>query len=371
MEAHELASEDSLRLHVLLASNPQAIRIDDNALVIKGLTSGAEREIRLNPNCRPAKYLKRVRELISGHVLGSPGGYPVFLKRWTRMGQMRDESLAQLLLLGEPEAVIAASCAPGLTDELAHRVWWCLESAETARNMLGNTAVVKGWIGRLLARYLIDHLPFEGEPESQIETVRLVLQPGLITSEERAELWKKGARKGSYLLGFLMATPDDLPGSEPPHPLLETYRERLEALAIQGNPYGTLLLKLLSPQGQAFLATARRVLKKPANQEVMVLLLAVLRNALSPIRAEGEIDATLAQLEEIAEPELTTNPSLSQAVQSLPKLREHLRSLRILSGVGYAILRPYLKESDAVGSLMQRKLETVITRIAHHLGLMS
>ena len=53
----------------------------------------------------------------------------MYLQRWTRMGQMRDESLEQLLLLGEPEAVVAVVCAPGLTDELARRAWWAMGNA--------------------------------------------------------------------------------------------------------------------------------------------------------------------------------------------------------------------------------------------------
>ena len=108
----ELSSEDILRLNVLLANKPQAIRIDDSRMVVCGLNGESEARIKLNPVGRADTYLRRVRELLSGQVLGSPGGYPVYLKRWTRMGQMRDESLEQLLLLGEPEAVVAAVCAP-------------------------------------------------------------------------------------------------------------------------------------------------------------------------------------------------------------------------------------------------------------------
>jgi hypothetical protein len=54
------------------------------------------------------------------------------------MGQMRDESLEQLLMLGEPEAVVAAVGSPGLTEELARRAWWAMEDAENARRMLEN-----------------------------------------------------------------------------------------------------------------------------------------------------------------------------------------------------------------------------------------
>ena len=118
----ELSTEDSLRLHVLL-KNIEAVRIDEQALVVYGLATqnGATREakVALNPNCRPEQYLRRVREFFSGAILGSPGGYPLHLNRWTRMGQIGDGSLAELLLLGEPEAVAAVSCALGLTDELA------------------------------------------------------------------------------------------------------------------------------------------------------------------------------------------------------------------------------------------------------------
>ena len=117
----ELSSQDSLRLNVLLANQPQAIRINESTMTVHGLSVDGEARIQLNPTGRAEQYLKRVKELLSGHVLGSPGGYPVYLQRWTRMGQMRDDSLEQLLLLGEPEAVVATVCAQGLTDELARR----------------------------------------------------------------------------------------------------------------------------------------------------------------------------------------------------------------------------------------------------------
>ena len=120
----DLSSEDALRLNVLLANQPQAIRIDESSMTLYGLSEKGEARVALNPNCRDDLYLRKVRELLSGHVLGSPGGYPIYLKRWSRMGQTRDESLEQLLLLGEPEAVAAVTGARGLSDELARRAWW-------------------------------------------------------------------------------------------------------------------------------------------------------------------------------------------------------------------------------------------------------
>ena len=171
----ELSAEDSLRINVLLAQNLQAVRIDDSKMVVYGLTEKGEAKVPLNPNCKSEKYIKAVKEVFSTHVMGSPGGYPVFLKRWTRMGQARDESLQQMLLLGEPEAVIATVHACGLTDELAERAWWCMPTSDNARQMLAKEAVVKGKTGRVLAEFLLEFLPFEEEQSVAIESVDTIL----------------------------------------------------------------------------------------------------------------------------------------------------------------------------------------------------
>jgi hypothetical protein len=90
-----LSAEDNFRLQVLLAQDLKAIRIDESTLTLHALTDKGEASIPLSPNCREDKYLRQVRELLSGHALGSPGGYPVFLTRWTRHGQMAGVNLGQ------------------------------------------------------------------------------------------------------------------------------------------------------------------------------------------------------------------------------------------------------------------------------------
>jgi hypothetical protein len=326
----ELSSEDVFRLNVLLANKPLAIRIDEGKLAVYGLGAGADgarseippreitareipsrgipsREIKvqLHPNTRPELYLRLVRELISGQVLGSPGGYPVYLKRWTRMGQMRDESLAQLLLLGEPEAVVAAVCSPGLTDELARRAWWAMEDAENARRMLGNPTIVAGTMGPVLAAYLVDYLPFETESERIVESVRLVLQPGLISPEQREDLWRKSARKQAYLVGFLQALPDDLPEPEPRRhrdPLAAA--ARIEALAARDDPWAGLLQRVASGPGQTWLKTVAAVLAKPPSQDIVTTTFDCLRDYFAPLRPDGDpnlpIDALIAEAQRFA-----------------------------------------------------------------------
>jgi hypothetical protein len=357
----ELSSEDILRLNVLLANKPQAIRIDDSRMVVCGLNGESEARIKLNPVGRADTYLRGVRELLSGQVLGSPGGYPVYLKRWTRMGQMRDESLEQLLLLGEPEAVVAAVCAPGLTDELARRAWWAMPDAENARRMLGNPKVVAGRMGPVLAHYLIDYLPFETEPEQMIENVRLVLQPGLIDQPTVADLWKKARRKLAYYVGFLAATPDRLPEQLPARGMDSTVAEQLRQLAEAGSRCADLLLKVYSGPAQTYLHTVATVLGKPPTQEVVTTTFDLLADYFAALRPEGRPDQTIEEL--LAEADrycADSKPEVRACLDRFPELAPDIRAMRLLSGLGYGALRPALRDSTAIGSLMRRKLEPVM-----------
>ena len=360
-----LVAEDALRLNVLLANQPLAIRINESTMTVHGLTARGEAEIRLHPDCRAEQYVKRVREMLSGHVLGSPGGYPVYLQRWTRMGQMRDQSLEQLLLLGEPEAVVAAVCAPGLTDELARRAWWVMEDAENARRMLYREAVVRGSMGAVLAGYLAEHLPFESEPAKMIETVCLVLQPGLIDDAARDDLWRKAVRRNAYYVGFLAALPDALPVEAQAHPLAAGLAPALAELA--ADPLAALVSRVLAPAGQAYLDTVKLVLDKPTNQDVVNSLLNVVAAYFSALRPEGVPDATIDVLQAEAQTfAASLGGAFGRLVEREPALRDLVLAMRVLSGLSYGVVRPVFGDSTAIGSLMRRKLEPLFAPLRGH-----
>jgi hypothetical protein len=365
----ELSPQDSLRLNVLLANKPQAIRINESTMTVFGLSGSGEAQVQLNPTGRDEQYIKRVKELLSGHVLGSPGGYPVYLQRWTRMGQMRDDSLEQLLLLGEPEAVVAAVSAQGLTDELARRAWWAMEDATNARHMLAKAAVVEGEMGPVLAGYLVEHLPFETEPEQQIETVRLVLQRGLLDDGQVETLWRKAQRKPAYYVGFLMARPDELPLDAVPHPLYEQLRPSVgEFAAGEENALADLLLRVLSATGQAYVDTVFRIFDKPSNQDVINLALDAIADYFISARPEGRADATLDELESEAAHWLEADEQ-AERLRAVPELADgQLRALRVLSGLSYGVVRPVFRDSTAIGSLMRRKLQPLMTPLLGHLA---
>jgi hypothetical protein len=364
----DLSSEDSLRLNVLLANKPLAIRIDEASMTLHALTEQGESSISLNPNCRQDLYLRKVRESLSGHVLGSPGGYPVYLKRWSRMGQTRDDNLEQLLLLGEPEAVVAITSAKGLTNEVARRAWWTAQEPDNARRMLQNPQVTAGEMGPELARFLIEYLPFETEHLSIVESLRLILQPGLISEDERQDLWRRCARKPTYYLGFLASVPDDLPELPAVRQLTEDEVTAWQTLADEGNRYARLMLRIISPQGQGFLKTVLKVLEKPANQDVVTLLLDVLQDYFLLLREQGDPDLTLPELED--EANHLVDQQLDACVAATASSEQALRSLYLLSGMGYAVVRPVFSKTDAIGSLMRKKLTPVIDPLKQHLQLL-
>lgn len=361
-----LTPEDNLRLNVLLATRPNAIRIDESQLWVYGLSAKGEAKIRLNPNCRAEQYLRQVREMLSGHILNSPGGYPVYLKRWTRMGQARGEdSLRQLLLLGEPEAIVAVVHSPDLTPELAGYAWWAMPLADNARTLLQNPAVVNSDLGQLLAHYLLEHLAFEEEAGIIIETVRLLLQANLMTPEQAQQLWNK-ERKLLYRVGFLLARPHQLPQPHPAHPDYPQISSQLAVLCAQGNPYAQYYCQLLSAPGQAFLQTSYHLLEKPSNQDMMVATLKAIEHYFAPLPLPPfEPHRQIEPLHEAVK-QLCNQPSSPEALQQVLQTvtaAEPIQAMLFLALLREAIILPIFSTTTAIGSLMRKKLQPVTSPI--------
>jgi hypothetical protein len=366
----DLSAEDNLRLNVLLAQNLQAVRIDESKMVVFALTDKGEAKVPLNPNCRHEKYIKQVKAVLSTHVMGSPGGYPVFLKRWTRMGQARDESLAQLLMLGEEEAVVAAVHAAGLTDELAERAWWAMPTAENARRMLEKEAVVRGRTGPVLAEFLVEFLPFEEEQRAMIESVRLVLQPGLIGDEEIQKLWKRARVKRSLYVGFMHTVPDKLPAAAEAHAMHDEVSAKLKPLADAGNRYADMIIRTFSDSGQCFLNTAKEALKKPSDQEVVESLLDAIAAYFSSIKPESftadDIDAITAEADQLC----SSDEAIIAVLQLLPELETAMRAMLILSCLGVKLVNPIFSRTDAIGTMMRKKIQPVTDPIFEQLAVL-
>ncbi len=346
-----------MKLNVLLA-NARAIRIDEQRLSVYGMTDGDDARVELNPTCPPEKYIRQVRELLSTRVLGSPRGYPVYLRRWTRMGDVQNTCLEPLLMLAEDEAVIAVARSRAVTDDIAARAWWSLPTAEVARYLLASRSVVGGAMGPVLAEYLLDYLPFEPQPVSVIDIVRLLLQPGLLDDDKRKALWQCGKGKNYYYVGFLQALPDHLPETKTAHAHHALVKNNLDAFA--DDPLVMQLIRLYSPRGQAFLATCERVLRKPADQDVVVELLHALHRYFKSIRGnEGPFDDVETLQRYIDGAIRDGGDPIRRILERLPQLEGALRAALLLAQCGEPLIRSIFSRTDAIGSLMRRKIAPV------------
>ena len=370
----DLTPEDALRINVLLASRIEAVRLDESHMTLIALSPKGEAKVKLNPNCRDDTYLRKVREALSSHVLGSPGGYPVYLKRWTRMGQARDEVLESLLMLGEPEAVVAVVNATGITDELARRAWWASQTSDNARCMLQQAAVVDGEMGAVLADFLIEFLPFEEEAGNQIKTVSLVLQSDLVGEDIRLRLWQKGRLKNAYLVGFLQTLPDTLPGQQDAHAEYKTIDAQLSGLLADDNPFATQLCRLLSPAGQSYLDCVGTVLKKPSNQDVVVELMHAMAaySGSLPVNMPRKFDITdVARLSTDQFDAVFTTADARQQLQALlealPDRHRYIHAMLFLAMLAEPVLDPVFSRTDAIGTVMRKKLKPVTEPIIEQL----
>ena len=379
----ELTNEDLLRLNVLMARHPCAIRIDENRMQVFGLTENGEARVDLNPTGRHEQYVRKVREFLSGHVFGSPGGYPVFINRWTRMGQVRSGNLQQLLMLGEPEAVTAVAHAEGLTPEVAHYAWWCMPESENARCMLEKEAIVNSELGPILADHLFEHLAFETEPKPMIESVRLILQQGLIDEDRKHKLWRASQRKNVYLIGFMRSSAKVMPHDRCAHEIYVAADETLKQL--KQNRFAAKLLWALSEEGQGFLIAAYTVFKKPADQDVVVYLLDTMQEKMSdmlPI-AQNKPFNKIQEISELTTQLLDTGSDnfahadqewkiLVNEVSENHALIALLESLLWISQISESLITRIFSQTTAEGTLMRKKLkpvtEHIFYRFEHLLG---
>ena len=365
----QLSSEDQLRLNVLVAQPLQAVRIDESRMCVHALSEKGDASVQLNPTCKDEKYVRLVKQFLSTYFLGSPVGYPVYLKRWTRMGQASDDSLEKLLLVGEPEAVAAVVHASGLTDELARRAWWSSATAENARRMLEKERVVNGEMGKELAQFLIEFLPFEEQQKAIIDSVRLVLQPGLISDEMREEVWKRGQRKNTYYIGFLQQTPNDLPISVDAHKGWKKFSKLLQTEIDQGNKIAKLLCQVLSPAGQVFMQTTELVLKKPNDQEAVAAIL----NLIGRYFNKFELDVRWRDMRELAhyvDEHYQDHNEVQRLLVIDESLEPKLKALFNLSMISETLIDPIFGMTDAIGSLMRKKIAPVVTPIIENIQLL-
>ncbi len=363
IDSEQLSHEDSLRLNVLMA-NAEAVRIDENYMVVYGLCDGREMKVELNPTCRDDRYMSSVRALISDIVLGHPEGYPVYISAWTRTGQLSsDANLEDMLKLGEPEAVLALARNTRLSVRLAELAWWAVPTSEIARHMLQHAEIVQGEVGQTLARHLIEHLPFETEPEEMIETIRLVLQSGLVEAAARERLWSQSGRKQAYRIGFLQQQPDALPLQLTARADFDETRELLTQVQ---DRLSQLLLRLLDAPGQTYLAAVSDVLHSPGNQVVASEILNCIGSYC------GDLGVACGERPDSDAIHAAVNAwgGWADLPDVLHGLEDEIKAILFLSCVNEELFYPVFARTTASGSLLRKKLQPVSDRILEQIRVL-
>jgi hypothetical protein len=95
----------------------------------------------------------------------------------------------------------------------------------------------------------------------------------------------------------------------------------------------------------------------------------LLRDYFAAVRPEGDPDLSIADLMADAEHFATAaSPDTARLLRDLPEIAPEVVSVRVLSGVGYGLIRALSLDPSVLGSLMRRKLASVIAPIEAHLS---
>lgn len=343
-----LAPEDTLKLNALIATCI-AIRIDVYKLLVVGLTPDNKEQIMaLNPTTDSDKTIQAVQKLLTNQVLGSMGGYPAYLKRWSRMGEVGSNNLKSLLKIGNIEAVVAVANSQNLDENIINQVWWCATNtdnqAEIGRFLLTRDFVIKHPVGKQIADYLLEFLPFTDDTTQLIDTTNLVLQGELISQTQKQKLWKQGQRKTAFLVGFIERMQGQLPNDE-------------KVVAFKTN--NKELEKINSEQGQILLATIAYILKKINQKYVLYRTLEVLGKYLAHpmIQPLDNINALQQQAQTVLE--------------KLGMEDEKIKARLLLAGVSERLVVSTISAHSLAGSAIRKKLAEVLNPIQIALKLLT
>lgn len=361
-----LSNEDSLRLNVLSAQSVHAIRINESSMVLTALTDKGEARIELTPNSQHVAYLREVRTFLSEKYLGMPGGYPRHLQRWIRMG-VNHKSPDKMLLLGEPEAIVAMAHSAAISADLARYAWWAYQSPEIARNLLKSLDVSTSTLGPELAQFLFEFLPFEERPLDIIDSVKQCLQGTLISETNKLALWECAKRKNPYFVGFILAGPQSIPYIESAHTAYDATFKQLYQEQAANNPYARTYLHFLSADGQKWLKSVHLALKKPTDPEAVIALFIAIDQYIDldigENRGVRQIEQAITRADFLC---TTGNPpiQLSNVRDKLDYQKiNQLKSVLVLAQLGENTLNDIFGGRDATGTVMRKHLQPLTTQL--------
>ena len=134
----------------------------------------------------------------------------------------------------------------------------------------------------------------------------------------------------------------------------------------QENLYARQLNRLLNVEGQAYLQTLDKAIAKLVNQDMTVALLQgvetyfadILQHQYSGLREMGTVlEMAQQRLQDEGDVEL------AQCLSQLPELSDVIEAMLSLSSVGETIVNPIFSQTDAIGTVMRKKLASSYFRL--------
>jgi hypothetical protein len=117
-----------------------------------------------------------------------------------------------------------------------------------------------------------------------------------------------------------------------------------------------------------------RVLAKPPTQDVVQTSFEVASDYFSALRPErggdDEFEALVAEAESYGSAGGTPDGGVPECLAIAPGLAAEVAAMRLLSGLGYGVLRPVLRDTTAIGSLMRRKIAPVVEPVLGRIRLL-
>jgi hypothetical protein len=172
-------------------------------------------------------------------------------------------------------------------------------------------------------------------------------------------------------VGFLLAVPGALPGGGRPHPASDEVCGRLAELMREGNPYAVQLARLLGGEGQAFLETVEMVLDKPSNQDVVVSLLHAIAAYFRPIRVQDvecrTMEDILTATDGLMACASVPGHPLRELLDRVPAMESEVRAMLVLSLVDEPLVNPIFSRTDAIGTVMRRKLKPLFEQMQQYI----
>ncbi len=145
----------------------------------------------------------------------------------------------------------------------------------------------------------------------------------------------------------------------------DNWKQLLKELAENNNVPAKFLLRITRKNGQACLKTIETVLKKPANQDVIVFLFKAIEDYFKDVRPHNKPRREITRILEEASNCCTMNgpccfkEDIDVLIERIPDSKPLLESMFVFSCVGEQLVNPIFALTNAVGSVMRRKIEPI------------